>query len=89
MAALSVMPWSAFEALEFIDWFRAALAGWRFLFSSAYRGETRHRWSHESAFRVIWDISCGIAGIAFTLVLVWVLVALFAGWDWLTRAYGA
>jgi len=74
-----------FEALEFIDWFRAAFGGWRFVFSPSFRCETRARWEQESWLRVVWDILCGIAGIAFTLLLIYVVISLFAGWDWIQR----
>ena len=76
---------SALEALEFIDWFRAAFAGWRFLFSPLYRAQTRERWRYERVWYVVWDVVCGLAGIAFSLLVVWFLVAIFAGWDWLVR----
>jgi hypothetical protein len=79
------MPASIFEALEFIDWFRVAFGGWRFVFSASFRRETRARWKHESVLRVIWDIVCGVAGITFTLLLVYVVISLFAGWDWIQR----
>lgn len=79
------MPASIFEALEFIDWFRAAFGGWRFVFSTSFRRETRARWKHESAPRIVWDVLCGVAGIAFTLLLVYAVISLFAGWDWIQR----
>lgn len=80
------MPASILEALEFTDWIRAAFGGWRFVFSSTFRGETRARWMQESWLRVVWDIVCGVAGIAFTLLLAYVIISLFAGWDWIQRA---
>ena len=76
---------SIFEALEFMDWVRAAFGGWRFVFSASSRRETRARWEHESWLRIVWDVSCGVAGIAFTLLLVYVVISLFAGWDWIQR----
>jgi len=76
---------SAFEALEFIDWFRAAFAGWRFLFSSTYRAQTRERWRYERAWHVVWDVLCGLAGVVFSLLVAWFLVALFSGWNWLQK----
>ena len=79
------MPASIFEALEFTDWFRAAFGGWRFVFSASFRRETRARWKHESSLRIVWDVLCGLAGIAFTLLLVYVVISLFAGWDWIQR----
>lgn len=82
------MPTSIFEALEFIDWLRAAFGGWRFVFSASFRRETRARWRHESSLRIVWDMSCGVAGIAFTLLLVHVVISLFAGWGWIQRFAG-
>jgi hypothetical protein len=79
---------SALEALEFIDWFRAAFAGWRFLFSSTYRAQKRERWRQERVWYVVGEVTCGLAGIVFSLVVVWFLVALLAGWDWLQRVFG-
>jgi len=79
------MPASIFEAVEFIDWFRAAFGGWRFLFSTSFRRETRARWEDESWLRIIWDVLCGMAGIAFTFLLIYVVISLFAGWDWIQR----
>ena len=74
-----------FEALEFIDWFRAAFGGWRFVFSASFCRETRARWKHESSLRIVWDVLCGVAGIAFTRLLIYVIISLFAGWDWIQR----
>ena len=66
-----MMVMSALEALEFIDWFRAAFAGWRFMFSSTYRAEIRERWRNERVWYVVWDVLCGLAGITFSLLVVW------------------
>ena len=79
------MPASIFEALEFIDWFRAAFGGWRFVFLASFRRETRARWQRQSLLRTIGDVVFGVAGIAFTLLLVYVVISLFAGWDWIQR----
>jgi len=79
------MPGSIFEAFEFIDWFRAAFGGWRFVFSPSFRLEMRARWKHETRLRLVWDVVCGVAGIAFTLLLVYFLIGLFAGWNWMQR----
>ncbi len=64
------------EALEFIDWFRAAFAVWRFLFSSSYRARTWERWRHERIWYVVGDIACGAVGILFSLLAAWGLAAL-------------
>ena len=75
-----------FEAFEFIDWARAAIAGWRYLASSAFRRETHARWRDEGvSCRALWEVVCGVAGVAFTLFLLYVVISLFAGWDWIQR----
>lgn len=74
-----------FEGLEFIDWLRAALAGWRYLLSGSFRDQTHARWRQETTPRVIWDIVCGVAGIVFTFLVLYVVISLFARWDWLER----
>jgi hypothetical protein len=77
------------EAPELIDWARAAVGGWRYLGSSEFRSETHARWKDESMWRVLWDVVCGVAGIAFTLLLLYVLISLFAGWNWIQRVAAA
>jgi len=79
------MTASFLEALEFVDWIRAGFAGWRYLVSVSFRRETHMRWKQASTVRVLWDVACGVAGIAFTLLVVSVVVSLFAGWDWIQR----
>jgi len=53
------------ELGEFIDWLRAATAGWRFLLSPTYRHTVMNRWQSEHWYSIAWDLTCGIAGIAF------------------------
>ncbi len=65
------------EALDIIDWFRAAFAGWRFLFSTSYRREMKVRWECESWYYVGWDVVCGMLGIAFTLLLGYLILDAF------------
>ena len=79
------MPASFLEALEFINWMRAGVAGWRYLVSSSFRHETHARWKHESRARVLWDVVCGVAGIAFTLLIGYVVISSFTGWNWIQR----
>jgi len=67
------------EAIEFIDWFRAVFGGWRFVFSPSFRQKTRARWKDESWLRIAWDVLCGVAGVAFSLLLVYVIISLLAG----------
>ena len=57
--------------------FRAAFAGWRYLFSSAYRQKIHEGWRFESWLYVAWDVVCALAGIAFSLLPVCLLVAVF------------
>lgn len=85
---LAHMPASIFEAVEFVDWLRAGVAGWRYLFSSSFRAETHARWRQETPLWVLSDILCGVAGIAFTLVIVYLVISLFSGWDWIQRLGG-
>ena len=74
------MPASFLEVIELFDWVWAGIAGWRYLVSPSFRRETHERWKRQSAGRVFLDIACGIAGVAFTLVVLYVIVSLFAGW---------
>ena len=73
------------EVVELLDWFSAALAGWRYLFSRSYRRQVHELWRERSRWRICWDILCGAAGIAFTLFLVHLIVSLFAGWNWMAE----
>ena len=34
---------------------------------------------------MVWDVVCGVAGIVFTLLLLYAVISLFAGWDWIQR----
>lgn len=79
------MPALFLEALEFIDWVRAGLAGWRYLASPSFRRQTHERWKCAGAMRILWDVVCGVAGIAFTFFVVYVVISLFAGWNWIER----
>jgi hypothetical protein len=79
------MP-SLFDALEFTDWFRAAFGGWRFIFSASFRSQMRERWKHESWLYITADVLCGLAGIAFSLLIAYAVISGFAGWDWPQRA---
>ncbi len=70
---------------ELFDWFRAAFAAWRYLFSSSYRRQVHERWRSEGRFYIAWEIICAVAGFALTIFLGYVLVSLFARFDWLSR----
>ncbi len=79
------MSASLFEALELVEWLQAAVAGWRYLFSHSFRNQTHFRWRQQSRWRVTWDVICGLAGIAFTCLILYVIISLFVGWDWIER----
>jgi len=57
------------EIGEILEWGLAAFAGWRFLLSSSYRKSKRADWKNENAIYVVWDFCCGLAGIAFSLLI--------------------
>ena len=65
------------ELLEFLDWFRAAGLGWRYLFSPEYRREVHEKWKNEKWYYAAWDILCGLAGIAFGLLVIYLIWSLF------------
>lgn len=75
------MAASIFEALELGDWLRAAVAGWRYLFSRSFRIQTHARWRQERRWHVAWDVICGMAGMAFTGLIFYAIVSLFVGWE--------
>ncbi len=83
------MPASFLEALEFVDWLRAAVAGWRYLLSGSYRSDTHARWRQEGVLRVLRDVLCGVAGLAVTVLIIYLVIGVFAGWDWIHRLVGA
>ena len=54
-----------------IDWVRAAVGGWRFLFSSTYRRKKADEWKVDDILGISWDIFCRLAGIVFSLLMVY------------------
>ena len=74
------MAGSLLEALDLVDWAKAGLAGWRYLFFASFRRKTHQRWKLEGTGRVVWDVICGLAGVAFTLLVLFWLVDLTAVW---------
>ena len=66
------------ELNELYGWLRAGTAGWRFLFIPAYRLQITSCWRFERWYHVTWDIVCGLAGIAFSLLIVFMLVYIIA-----------
>jgi hypothetical protein len=82
------MPFSLLELGEFVevfDWLRVAFAGWHYLFSPRYRERIHARWKSDSSLSIARDITGAVAGCVFSLVLGWLIVSLFAGFDWLTH----
>ena len=61
------------ELGELFEWIRGGFYGWRFLFSPSYRRSKRDEWKNEKAIYIIWDVCCGLAGIVFTLVIVYLI----------------
>ena len=70
------------DLLELLDWSVVALAGWRYLLSPAYRRRVHKEWRDEAWYYIAWDVLCGIAGIAFTLLV------FFAPYRLLSHALG-
>jgi hypothetical protein len=56
---------------EIVEWFIAAFAGWRYLLSPSYRKRKHGDWRNESALYVVWDVCCGLAGIAFSFLAIY------------------
>ena len=64
------------ETREIIDWFKAAFSGWRYVFSKAYRKEKHENWKNEKRIYIIWDFILGTAGIAFSIVVIYLIYTL-------------
>ena len=60
---------------EFFEWLYAAFSGWRYLFSSSYRQKKNQEWKSEKVLYVIWDVICGLAGVAFSIMIIYVVVS--------------
>ena len=58
---------------EILEWGVAAVAGWRFLLSSSYRKEKLADWKNESVLYVLWDICGGLAGMTFSLLVLYLV----------------
>ena len=56
------------ELCEVWDWIKAATSGWRFIFSPTFRAKTIRGWKSERWYYVVWDVTCGLAGIAASLL---------------------
>ncbi len=57
------------ETGEIIDWFKAAFGGWRYMISSSYRKAKKADWKNEKSIYIVWDVICGITGVAFSVFL--------------------
>ena len=55
-------------------------AGWRYLFSSAYRHQTHQRWKSASGWRVLFDIVGGFFGFVLSLLGATVIVYALVWW---------
>ena len=59
------------EVREFLGWFRAAFAGWKFLFIPSYRHAVIAGWKFERWYYVAWDVILGSAGVLFSIALLY------------------
>lgn len=67
-----------FELAEAIGRIGEAFAGFRFLVSSSYRAKTKKRWANISKIQILLECVGTIIGIAFVIVVLYVLVSLGA-----------
>ena len=58
---------------EILEWALAAVAGWRFLLSSSYRNAKLADWKNENVLYMVWDVCGGLAGIGFSLLVIYLL----------------
>jgi len=73
------------ELFELYDWMLAATAGWRFVLQPSYRNQVLSGWKEKPWYRVTWEIICGLAGIAFSFLILFALV--YIAWD-LIKPFG-
>ena len=59
------------EAGEIFEWLKAAFSGWRYLISKNYRKSKHYEWKNEKIIYVIWDFILGLAGIIFSIVVIY------------------
>ena len=67
------------EMVETFDWILEACGGWRYLLSSSFRQHTHQRWRVEGKAKAAVEIFFGGLSIAFTLLLLGVVIALIKG----------
>jgi H+/Cl- antiporter ClcA len=78
----------AFSVLgDVLGFLGAAFAGWRYLFSASYRSRVHTRWHSKSQLQVAQDIAAAVAGSVLWLVLFWLAIGIFAGFDWISRLF--
>jgi hypothetical protein len=65
---------------EFAAWAEPAIAGWRYLFSSAYRTRKHEDWRHEHVGYVVLDFLGGIVGVAICVGMIVILCAAILAW---------
>jgi hypothetical protein len=59
---------------EIVEWMLVAVAGWRYLLSPKYRKAKNDDWKYEKAIYVVWDVCGGLAGIGFSILVVWLIL---------------
>jgi hypothetical protein len=59
------------ELGEIFEWLMAALVGWRYLLSPSYRKAKHNDWRNEKAIYIVWDVCGGLAGIIFSLLVIY------------------
>jgi hypothetical protein len=67
------------ELGELYDWLRAGTAGWRFVFIASYRNQIISGWRSERWYYIAWDVVCGLAGVVFSLLIVFATACIV--WD--------
>ena len=67
------------ELAELFDWIRAPFAGWRYLFSPSYRKTKDNDWKNEKTVYIVWDVCCGLAGIIFSLLIIYFAYEIIIG----------
>jgi hypothetical protein len=76
----------AFPVLgDILGFFVAAFAGWRYVLSPSYRARVHSRWESKSQLQIAQDIAAAVAGSIFWLILSWLVISVFAGFDWIAR----
>ena len=78
----------AFSVLaDLLGFLGAAFAGWRYLFSASYRRRVHARWHSKSQLQIAQEIAAAVAGSVLWLILFWLAIGVFAGFDWISRLF--